>query len=72
MSPKVLDKLILMSRGCNSLRDIADLMNAHVSSAAERVPAEENVEKGLAGGLSEEEDVEEGLVGGPLSTTTAI
>ena len=47
-------------------------MNAHVPSASKRVPAEENVEKGLAGGLSEEENVEEGLVGGPLSTTTAI
>ena len=58
MSPKVLDKLILMSRGCNSLRDIADIMNAHVSSAAEIVPAEEDVENGLAGG--------------PISTTTAI
>ena len=34
MSPKVLDKLILMSRGCNSLRDVAELMNADIISAA--------------------------------------
>ena len=32
--PKVLDKLILMSRGCNSLRDVAELMNADIINAA--------------------------------------
>jgi len=37
MSPKILDKLILMSRGCNSLRDCADLMNANVNATTEDV-----------------------------------
>ena len=79
MSPKVLDKLILMSRGCNSLRDIADIMNAHVSSAAEIVPAEEVLKmvwqrrRSISTSTcTVEEDVEKGLAGVPLSATTAI
>ena len=42
MSPKILDKLILMSRGCNSLRGIADLMNADVNASNQ----EDGIEKG--------------------------
>ena len=52
MSPKVLDKLILMSRGCNSLRDVAELMNADIDGggAASRSTTEKDVEEGLAHG----------------------
>ena len=42
MSPKILDKLILMARGCNSLRDVADLMNADANASN----PEDDIEKG--------------------------
>jgi len=50
MSPKILDKLILMSRGCNSLRDVADLMNADVNASN----PEDDIENGSAPAGSEE------------------
>ena len=45
MSPKVLDRLILMSRGCNSLRDVAELMNADADTGA--ATTEKDVGEGL-------------------------
>ena len=52
MSPKVLDKLILMSRGCNSLRDVAELMNADADigdATTEKADVEEGgLEDGIA------------------------
>lgn len=45
MSPKLLDKLILMSRGCNSLRDVSELMNADIVATTKK-----DVEEGMAHG----------------------
>ena len=47
MSPKVLDKLILMSRGCNSLRDVAELMNANMGGVGAASTTEKDVEEGM-------------------------